>query len=93
MARLRRTLGIDRVGIERMATVGDVQGWLRKFAVLLEDNYRLQLDAFLGSTAAETPNWFVREATAADVTAGQARTVGNLLIEHKTNGTKHEFEG
>lgn len=92
MSKLRKTLGIDRVGIERMTTVSEVQDWLRKLAILLEENYRLQLDAFLGSTAAETPNWFIREANTVDVAAGNARAVGNLIFVHKTNGTKFEHE-
>lgn len=41
---------------------------------------------------ASTNNWYVREATAADVAAGNAKAAGNLLVEHKTNGRKREFQ-
>ena len=39
-----------------------------------------------------TSNWNIREATALDVTNGDAKVAGNLIAEHKTNGTKREFE-
>jgi len=52
----------------------------------------IQRDVVQGGTAAETPNWFVREATAMDVTAGNAKAVGNLIVLHKTDGTKYEYE-
>ncbi len=92
MSRIRKTLGIDRVGIRRIVGFRDLRLWLDRLSVILEENYRLQRDVVLGSTAAETPNWFIREATADDVTASQARAVGNLIMEHKTNGTKYELE-
>ena len=92
MSKLRKTLGIDRVGIKRLFTFKAIRIWLDKLVVILENNYRLQRDVVQGGTAAETPNWLIREATAADVTANEARAVGNLLIEHKTNGTKFEHE-
>ena len=39
-----------------------------------------------------TVNWNIREATALDVTNGVATAAGNLLIEHKINGTKREIQ-
>lgn len=92
MSKLRRTLGLDRIGIKRILDFSTLRMWLDRVVMTLEENYRLEREVVMGPTAAETPNWFVREATAADVTAGNARAVGNLIVEHKTNGTKHEFE-
>ncbi len=92
MSKLRKKLGIDRVQIRRIFDFESLQDWLDKLTVILEDNYRLQRDVAQGSTAAETPNWFIRDATVADVTAGDAQSVGNLIVENKTTGTKHEFE-
>jgi hypothetical protein len=40
----------------------------------------------------ETTNWVVEEADAADVTAERAHTAGNLIIRHKTTGTKDELD-
>lgn len=40
----------------------------------------------------ETTNWVIEESNAADVTAGLAKETGDLIIRHKTNGTKREFE-
>ncbi len=42
--------------------------------------------------AGETEDWIVEQADAADVTAGLAVVAGDLIIRHKTNGTKHEHE-
>ncbi len=39
-----------------------------------------------------TSNWDIREATAADVTAGNAKVKGNLIVKHKTTGTDYEHE-
>lgn len=92
MSRLRKTLGIDRVGIKRIFDFEALQLWLDRLSVILDENYRLQRDVVQGGTAAETPNWLIREANATDVAAGEARAVGNLIMEHKTNGTKYELE-
>lgn len=40
----------------------------------------------------ETTNWIMEEADADDVTADLAKAVGNLIVRHKTNGTKRSFE-
>lgn len=96
MTLLRKSLYLDRAGIKNLTkfTADDgtgVQEWLDALCVKLENNYKLQRDAVLGKTAAETPNWWIREATAADVTAGLATAAGNLIVIHKTTGTKREF--
>lgn len=92
MSKLRKTLGIDRVELKRVGTFEQLRLWLERLAIILEENYKLQRDVVQGGTAAETPNWLIREANAADVTAGEARAVGNLIMLHKTNGTKYELE-
>jgi len=92
MSHLRKNLGIDRVGVRKIFDFKSLQLWLDKLVVILDENYKLQRDVVQGVTAAETPSWFIREANAADVTAGEARAVGNLIMEHKTNGTKYELE-
>jgi len=40
----------------------------------------------------ETSNWVIEEANAADVSAGRAKVAGDLIIRHKTEGTKNEYE-
>ena len=92
MSRLRKTLSIDRAGIKRILDFSALQIWLDRLTVILEENYGLQRDVVQGGTAAETPNWRVREANATDVAASEARAVGNLIVEHKTNGTRFEYE-
>ncbi|MCK5613403.1 hypothetical protein KAR91_66650 [Candidatus Pacearchaeota archaeon] len=92
MSDVRKTIGLDRAGIRQINDFGKLRIWLDRLVVTLEENYKLQRNVTQGSTAAETPNWFIREANAADVTANEALAVGNLIVEHKTNGTKREFE-
>ncbi len=45
-----------------------------------------------GKKIGESSNWIIEEASAADVTAGLAKVAGDLIIRHKTSGTKKEFE-
>ncbi len=45
-----------------------------------------------GKKLGQTTNWVIEEANAADVAAGLAVVAGNLIVRHKVNGTKHEFE-
>lgn len=92
MSFIRRKLGLDRIGIKKILTIADVRLYLDRMIVTLEENHKFVRDAIVGSTAAETSNWKIREATAADVTAGEATAVGNLIVIHKTSGMKHEFE-
>ena len=40
----------------------------------------------------ESSNWIIEEANAADVTAGLAKVEGDLILRHKTSGTKREWE-
>lgn len=85
-------MGLDRIGIKRIVDFKTLQSWLERLALILEESYSLQKDVVEGGTAAETPNWLVREANATDVTNGEARAVGNLIVLHKTTGTKFEYE-
>lgn len=45
-----------------------------------------------GRIMAESKNWRLLEANAADVANNDAKIVGDLFLEHKTNGTKDEWE-
>ncbi|MGR3292505.1 MAG: hypothetical protein ACUZ9M_00650 [Candidatus Scalindua sp.] len=45
-----------------------------------------------GKKIGETSNWVIEEANAADVTANRAKVAGDLIIRHKTSGTKMELE-
>ena len=63
--------------------------------VALADNIAQvqQLEIVVGTnTGGSGPNWLIREATTADVSAGNAATTGNLLISHRTGGVRTEFE-
>ena len=92
MSKIRKTLGLDRVGIKRLFGFKELQIWLDRLVVVLDENYSLQRDFIQGGTAAETPNWIIRESNAADVTAGEARAVGNLIVVNKATGSKFEHE-
>ena len=82
---------LDEVGIGRISVKDDSKNWLKRLLRRLDFIYRIMRDQIeLGGTL--TKNWEIREATAADVTAGDAAAVGNLIVRHKTNGTKFEFE-
>ena len=56
--------------------------------MVLRGRYSPKSGKVLGSTA----NWVIEEASAADVTAGDAKVAGDLIIKHKTGGTKEELE-
>ncbi len=92
MSTIPKRIGLDKIGIKMIFKFPELQVYLTRMVEILENNNRQYHDAILGSTLGETPNWFMREATADDVTNSQARVVGNLIVLHKTNGTKFEFE-
>ena len=69
----------------------ELTAYLRQLTDALHMEHRHIYD-FAESGGASTPNWNMREATAADVTAGEAQAAGNLIIEHKVNKTRREFE-
>ncbi len=45
-----------------------------------------------GKKLGQTNNWVIEEANAVDVTNGLAKVAGDLIVRHKTTGTKREFE-
>ena len=91
MSKLPKSMQLDEVGIGRISVKDDSKSWLKRLLRRLDFIYRIMRDQIeLGGTL--TKNWEIREATAADVTAGDAAAVGNLIVRHKTNGTKYEFE-
>ena len=82
---------LDEVGIGRLPVKDDTKNWLTRLLRRLDFIYRTMRDQIeLGGTS--TQNWEIREATAADVTAGDSVAVGNLIVRHKTNGTRFEFQ-
>ncbi len=91
MSKMPKTPFFDLAALDRIKSVEDVIEWLKKynrdFLVLYKKLFN-QIE----NGGASTANWNVREATAADVTAGKAKVAGDLIVEHKTNGTKREFE-
>ena len=91
MSKLPKSMQLDEVGIGRISVKDDSKNWLKRLLRRLDFIYRIMRDQIeLGGTS--TQNWEIREATAADVTAGDSVAVGNLIVRHKTNGTKYEFE-
>ena len=92
MSRLPNATGYDKVGVKLINSWPKFQEWMERHLDQMEMLYRLAHGDITGDTAAETSSWKMREATAADVTAGNAHAAGNLIIIHKTSGTRHEFE-
>ena len=45
-----------------------------------------------GKKLGETTDWIIEQATAQDVIDGLAIEAGDLIVRHKTTGTKREFE-
>ncbi len=77
--------------IGNIKTVEDVKQWLRTYGNDF-DKWYTKLRNQLNNGGLSTNNWDIRESTTADVTAGDAQAAGNLIVIHKTNGTRHEFE-
>ena len=91
MSKLAKSMQLDEVGIGRLPVKDDTKNWLTRLLRRLDFIYRIMRDQIeLGGTS--TQNWEIREATAADVTAGDSVAVGNLIVRHKTNGTRFEFQ-
>ena len=91
MSRTANTLRLNRSGIETLPVKEEVKVWLRNLVDELDENNKLVRD-FLEAGGFATKSWRGREATAADVTAGDAAAEGNLITVHKTSGTKREVE-
>lgn len=91
MSKLPKTLELDMEGIERLPLPEEVKVWLRRLVYDLEEKYKFQFDhAEAGGFG--TKNWKAKEADSDDVTNGSARAAGNLILSHRTNGTKFEIE-
>ncbi len=53
---------------------------------------RLAEDRVTASKGIKIGDWTISQADAADVTAGDANTVGDLMVTHKTTGPEWLFE-
>lgn len=82
---------IDTATLRSLKTVKDVQRWLINYTTAMDKYFRLLKDT-IDNFGMGTADWDVRQATAADVTDGNAQVAGNLIAIHKENGTRHEFE-
>ena len=91
MSKLQKSMQLDEVGIGRLPVKEATKTWLTRLLRRLDFVYRTMRDQIeLGGTL--TKNWEIRESTAEDVTAGDSAAVGNLIVRHKVNGTRFEFE-
>ncbi|MEE9354741.1 MAG: hypothetical protein V3U75_04050 [Methylococcaceae bacterium] len=91
MSKLPKSMQLDEVGIGRLSVKEDTKSWLVRLLRRLDLIYRAMRDQIeLGGSSTE--DWEIRQSNAADVTAGDSVAVGNLIVRHKTNGTKFEFE-
>lgn len=91
MSNLPKSMQLDEIGIGRLSVKQDTKTWLVRLLRRLDLIYRAMRDQIeLGG--ALTKDWEIRQSTAEDVTAGDSAAVGNLIVRHKTNGTKFEFE-
>lgn len=91
MSRLPKTLELDKEGIERLQLSESVKVWLRRLCFDLEEKYKLEYQ-HCESGGFGTKNWQVKESNSDDVANGSARSAGNLILTHRTNGTKFEIE-
>lgn len=91
MSKLPKSMELDEVGIGRLPVKQETKDWLVRLLRKLDKIYRTQRDV-IESGGMNTDNWEIREAEDADVTAGDAQAEGNLIVLHKTTGTKYEFE-
>lgn len=91
MSKLPKEWSFDRGAIDRIKNIDDVK---RMFTSIIRelDLWYSQIYDQIENGGMSTPNWDIREATAADVTAGNAKVKGNLIVKHKTSGAKDEFE-
>jgi len=90
-SKLPKTLPIDRISIKGLKSTTDMVVWLMGFVKALDNLYALLRD-HIENGGMGTPNWDIKEAKAADVASGDANTVGDLMVKHKTTGVEHLFE-
>lgn len=80
-----KELPINRVGLRDVKTVGEVVVWLNDLVKVLDEHYALLKNEFENG-GLKTENWRRIQATATDVTAGYASTVGDLILQHSNDG-------
>ena len=88
---LPRTIPVDKSSLTGIKTVADLVVWLAGFAKAMDEIYGLLRD-HIENGGMGTPNWDIKEAKAADVVSGDANTVGDLMVKHKTTGVERLFE-
>ena len=91
MSLLPRKFPFQQSSINGIKTVEDAKRVFGDFAREFERWYSKLYDS-MEAGGMSTSAWRVKEATALDVTNGDAKAAGNLIVEHKLNGTKREFE-
>lgn len=74
---------VDTAALRNLKTVADVQQWLINYTTAMDKYHRLLKDT-IDNFGMGTADWDIREANTADVAAGKAETVGNLIIINKT---------
>jgi len=91
MSLLPKKFPFQQSSINGIKNIEDVKRVFGDFAKEFDRLYSKLYDS-IESGGMSTSNWDIREATALDVTNGDAKVAGNLIAKHKTNGTKREFE-
>ncbi len=91
MTSVPQLIPFQRGAIDDIQDIDDAKRWLKDFVLQL-DTWWISVFDQIENGGMSTPNWDIREATAADVTAGDAKVKGNLIVIHKTNGARDEFE-
>ena len=80
-----KNLALDRPGLRSLKTVEDVVRWLIDLVKVLDENHATLVDHLING-GFRTEKWREVQATAADVTAGKADAVGQLMLQHSTDG-------
>ncbi len=95
MSNVPNRIPFERGAINNIKTTEDVVRWLNGFMRDLDQWYDQYFDN-VENGGFETSTWRVKEATAQDITDGQARAVGDLLFQRKIAGvwtTAHTIYG
>lgn len=82
---------IDTAAIRSIKDMKDVRQWLTNYTTAMDKYFRLLKDT-IDNFGMGTADWDIRQASADDVTNGDAAVAGNLIVIHKTSGRKGEFE-
>lgn len=81
----------DTAALRRIKTVDDLRQWLITDTITMEKYFRLLKDT-IDNFGMGTADWDIRQATADDVTQGDATVKDNLIIISKRTGRKAEYE-